>query len=74
MISIHLKKKTNNKSKALKQFFPNMMDLFFDKQIEILRKVESPYIIKYLDHFSEETQFGDVHSILSNYYQVFESD
>ena len=47
-----------------------MMELYFDKQIEILRKVENPYIIKYLDHFSEETQFGDVHSILTNYYQV----
>jgi len=63
--------------KALKKYNPIPTDMrnaikWVEDEIEILKKISSPYLINYLDSFStiiEDSEFKCYH-VVNNYYQV----
>ena len=77
----------------MKQFYPNSDSVSFKNQVEILKKLDNPYVIKYFHHFTgikvkkhvkfhyffiifhsifkEITNFGEIHSLVTQYYQVY---
>ena len=67
----------NKYRKALKKYNPIPIDMenaikWIEDEIEILKKISSPYLINYLDSFS--TIMGDneykCYHVVNNYYQV----